>query len=127
MIAVRTSQSPLELLMEQERQERMEAGVAQALAQLSERERFILTSRFCLDGGGEPLTQAECAEVLNISTGYVGQLEAKAMRRLECRVREVAVEALGLQCCPRCGREVLALRLRDITRGYMCSVCLYAS
>ncbi len=122
MIAARTSESPVELLIQQESQERLEAGMADALAQLSAREQFILSRRFCL-GGEEWATLAECARTLKLSTERVRQVEARALRRMAYRVRDAAAEALDLQRCPRCRRWVLTLRFGGAPNQPVCSDC----
>jgi len=127
MIPTRSSDSPVEFLMEQERQERMEAGVAQALAQLSDREQFILSRRFRLDGSEQPTTLAECGRILKLTTERVRQLEARALRRLSYRARDVAVETLDLKRCPRCQRHVLTLRFDESQDRSVCRSCFNAS
>lgn len=55
--------------------------VTKALSGLSDRERFILTKRFGLDGE-EEMSLDEIAEILGISGGRVRQIEAKSLRKL---------------------------------------------
>ncbi len=52
-----------------------------ALDTLPERERSIIIMRYGLDGG-EPLTQKETAEILNISRSYVSRIEKKTVNLL---------------------------------------------
>lgn len=56
--------------------------IAQAVADLDEREREIITLRFAL-GGGEELTQKEVADKLGISQSYISRLEKKIISRLK--------------------------------------------
>ena len=56
--------------------------LAQAIAQLSAREREIITLRFGLDGGEEQ-TQKEVAERMGISQSYISRLEKKIIARLK--------------------------------------------
>jgi len=126
MIATRTSESPVELLIQQESQERLEAGMADALAQLSAREQFILSRRFCLNGE-ERATLSECARTLKVSPERVRQVEARALRRLAYRVRDAAAEALDLQRCPRCECWVLTLRFGGTQSQPVCGDCCSSS
>ena len=52
-----------------------------ALAQLSEREKTIITLRFGLGGAGEK-TQKEVADRMGISQSYISRLEKRIMLRL---------------------------------------------
>ena len=54
----------------------------QALDQLSERERDIITRRFGLAGRREE-TQKECAEALGISQSYISRLEKRIIQKLK--------------------------------------------
>lgn len=56
--------------------------IAQAVADLDEREREIITLRFAL-GGGDELTQKEVADRLGISQSYISRLEKKIISRLK--------------------------------------------
>ena len=56
--------------------------IVQAVADLDEREREIITLRFAL-GGGEELTQKEVADKLGISQSYISRLEKKIISRLK--------------------------------------------
>ena len=52
-----------------------------AVAQLEERERFIIELRFGL-GGRREMTQNEVAELLGISQSYISRLEKKILKKL---------------------------------------------
>ena len=54
----------------------------QALKELPEREREIVTMRYGLDGRKE-LTQKEVAQILQISQSYISRLEKRIMQRLK--------------------------------------------
>ena len=54
----------------------------QALARLNERERYIITMRFGLDGGRER-TQKEVADQLGISQSYISRLEKRIIARMK--------------------------------------------
>ena len=56
--------------------------LAQALDQLEERERVIITLRFGLDGRPEQ-TQKEVADLLGISQSYISRLEKRIIQRLK--------------------------------------------
>lgn len=56
--------------------------LAQALDQLEERERVIITLRFGLDGRNEQ-TQKEVADLLGISQSYISRLEKRIIQRLK--------------------------------------------
>jgi len=71
----------------QEVDEELEADVdrqllSQALRQLEERERAIITLRFGLDGRGER-TQKEVADRMGISQSYISRLEKRIIARLK--------------------------------------------
>ena len=55
--------------------------LADALSELTERERFVIVKRFGLDGQGEK-TLADLHEVLDISRERVRQIQAKALEKL---------------------------------------------
>ncbi|MCI9263201.1 MAG: RNA polymerase sporulation sigma factor SigE [Oscillospiraceae bacterium] len=56
--------------------------LSQALDQLEERERVIITLRFGLDGRPEQ-TQKEVADLLGISQSYISRLEKRIIQRLK--------------------------------------------
>lgn len=56
--------------------------LSQALDQLEERERVIITLRFGLDGRQEQ-TQKEVADLLGISQSYISRLEKRIIQRLK--------------------------------------------
>lgn len=56
--------------------------LSQALDQLDERERVIITLRFGLDGRPEQ-TQKEVADLLGISQSYISRLEKRIIQRLK--------------------------------------------
>ncbi len=70
--------------------------IADALTQLTERERFIIRLRFGLrengsladgaDGGGKEKTQKEVADLLGISQSYISRLEKKIIRDLRTAI-----------------------------------------
>ena len=53
-----------------------------AVARLSERERFIMEMRFGLSGGKE-MTQKEVADVIGISQSYISRLEKRILKDLK--------------------------------------------
>ncbi len=55
--------------------------IKNALSQLEERERLIITLRYGL-GGGSELTQKEVADMLGISQSYISRLEKRILARL---------------------------------------------
>ncbi len=57
-----------------------------AIDALPDRERKIIVMRYGLDGG-EPLTQKETAEILNISRSYVSRIEKKAIAVLSDKLK----------------------------------------
>ena len=57
-----------------------EKAVAEALAGLSERERYVLEQRYGYRG--DPVKQADLAAELNISRTRVGQIENNAIRKI---------------------------------------------
>lgn len=56
-------------------------AIADALSELTDRERFVIVKRFGLDGQGEK-TLADLHEVLDISRERVRQIQAKALEKL---------------------------------------------
>ena len=56
--------------------------LSQALDQLDQRERVIITLRFGLDGKPEQ-TQKEVADLLGISQSYISRLEKRIIQRLK--------------------------------------------
>ena len=56
--------------------------LSQALDQLDQRERVIITLRFGLDGKAEQ-TQKEVADLLGISQSYISRLEKRIIQRLK--------------------------------------------
>lgn len=56
--------------------------LSQALARLTERERYIITLRFGL-GGRQERTQKEVADELGISQSYISRLEKRIISRLK--------------------------------------------
>ena len=59
--------------------------VYEIIKTLPERERQIIVMRYGLDGG-EPLTQKQTAQILNISRSYVSRIEKKAIALLSDRL-----------------------------------------
>ncbi len=59
--------------------------VYEIIKTLPERERRIIVMRYGLDGG-EPLTQKQTAQILNISRSYVSRIEKKAIALLSDRL-----------------------------------------
>ena len=59
--------------------------VYEIIKTLPERERQIIVMRYGLDGG-EPLTQKQTAQILNISRSYVSRIEKKAITLLSDRL-----------------------------------------
>jgi RNA polymerase sigma factor (sigma-70 family) len=57
-------------------------AITQALSNLSEREREVLKLRYGLCGC-EPHTQAEVSRMFHVTTMRIGQIEAKAIQRLQ--------------------------------------------
>ena len=55
----------------------------EALARLPERDRYIISLRFGLNGKQEK-TQKEVADLLGISQSYISRLEKRIMQRLRC-------------------------------------------
>jgi RNA polymerase sporulation-specific sigma factor len=60
-------------------------ALRRAVASLSERERYIISLRFGLDGRREQ-TQSEVAERLGISQSYISRLEKKILKKLRDRL-----------------------------------------
>ena len=60
--------------------------VYEIIKTLPERERQIIVMRYGLDGG-EPLTQKQTAQILNISRSYVSRIEKKAIALLSDRLK----------------------------------------
>ena len=60
--------------------------VYEIIKTLPERERRIIVMRYGLDGG-EPLTQKQTAQILNISRSYVSRIEKKAIALLSDRLK----------------------------------------
>ena len=58
-------------------------ALRRAVAQLNDRERYIIELRFGLNGRKEK-TQSEVAELLGISQSYISRLEKKILRKLRC-------------------------------------------
>ena len=54
----------------------------EALAQLTDKEKTIVTLRFGL-GGGREKTQKEVADLLGISQSYISRLEKRIIQRLK--------------------------------------------
>ena len=66
-----------------------ESQVGRILEQLDERERQIVTARFGLIRGHEPLTLTQVGTAMGVSKERIRQIQVRAMNRL----REVAEEA----------------------------------
>lgn len=69
---------PPDILLEQQDVSRL---LGEGVERLSERERTVMTKRFGLDGEGE-YSLGEVGELLGVSGPRVGQIEAKALRKL---------------------------------------------
>ena len=61
-------------------QMKLEQIVAEALAGLSERERYVLEKRYGYRG--DPVMQKDLAAEFGISAARIGQIEGKALRRI---------------------------------------------
>jgi RNA polymerase sigma factor (sigma-70 family) len=75
------SQDPLDLLMQEEEEERTTSRVAEVVAGLSLRDRVIIKHRDGL-GGGNSATLKEVGERLAMSATNVKQLELRGLRKL---------------------------------------------
>jgi RNA polymerase sporulation-specific sigma factor len=67
---------------ELEKQERIRRLAGNRGTLLTERENWIITKRFGLDGG-EEMTQREIAAALGISRSYVSRIEKRALEKLK--------------------------------------------
>jgi RNA polymerase sigma factor (sigma-70 family) len=70
------------------------AGVTKALAELSERERVVLESRFGLGLREKPQTLAELGDLLGVTKERIRQIENQALERLRRIVENTAPELL---------------------------------
>ena len=58
---------------------------------LSERERFLIRSRFGLDSGA-PKTQQQTARLMDISRSYVSRIEKAALEKLRAAIKRENLE-----------------------------------
>ena len=79
-----TSENLLDVMMMDERIQKMYAGVEQVL---SEREREIVCKRYGLFGC-EEVTQREIGKRMGISRSYVSRIEKKALQKLRRYIEE---------------------------------------
>ena len=70
----------------------IKAGVSRALANLSDREREVLESRFGLGRHAKPLTLAELGAVFGVTKERIRQIEIQALTRLRRVVESTAPE-----------------------------------
>ena len=70
------------------------AGVTKALAELSERERVVLESRFGLGRRERPQTLAELGDILGVTKERIRQIEGQALERLRRIVENTSPELL---------------------------------
>jgi RNA polymerase sigma factor (sigma-70 family) len=72
----------------------IKAGVSRALANLSDREREVLESRFGLGRHARPLTLAELGAVFGVTKERIRQIEIQALSRLKRVVESTAPELM---------------------------------
>jgi RNA polymerase sigma-32 factor len=77
-----------ELLGESEEDDALKGEVQQALGNLSERERFIISERIMAD---DPMTLQELGDTFQISRERVRQIEGEALRKLKDRLASTEV------------------------------------
>ena len=77
-----------ELLGESEEDDVLKGEVQQALGNLSERERFIISQRIMAD---DPMTLQELGDTFQISRERVRQIEGEALRKLKDRLASTEV------------------------------------
>lgn len=83
------SPSQEEVLSAREESNRSSRLVRQALKALNEREQYIITQRRLLD---EPVTLEALGEHYGLSRERVRQIEARALQKLEARLRELVAD-----------------------------------
>jgi len=88
---VRTDRHELE-----DAQSRQESAVAQILQRLDTREREIITRRFGLVRGQEPLTLKQVGELIGVTKERVRQIEVRAMTKLRAAAAEEGLGELAL-------------------------------
>ena len=84
MDVIRVDDTMLEDLEHREERERLRKCVAHAL---NEREQFIITRRYGLDGKA-PMAQREVAQLCGISRSYISRLEKQALSKLRWALTE---------------------------------------
>ena len=66
----------------------LQGAMAEAMQGLREREKQVLRLRFGLEGA-ESLTQADVGSILGVTNTRIGQIEAKALRKLRHPSRSI--------------------------------------
>jgi RNA polymerase primary sigma factor/RNA polymerase sigma factor len=100
----RTSHSEIFAHTEDERSDEIEQEAAQIqrksqvnsiLERLGEREREIVTARFGLTGGREPLTLMQVGTAMGVTKERIRQLQARAMSTLRAAAKESRIECMA--------------------------------
>ena len=86
IIPFETAESAEDIVMRKIEKEEMQDIISKCL---NERESFVVTKRYGLDGG-EKQTLAEVSECLNVSRERIRQIELIALRKMKTRARRLA-------------------------------------
>jgi RNA polymerase sigma factor (sigma-70 family) len=110
--------------------ENLAEALTKSMSSLKHRERRILELRFGLEDGIS-CTQEEVGQQFNITKSRVGQIEAKALRKLRHPARLRGLKSFlddpfcepGI--CTKCKRLISAKRLRERPNAHLCAKCDY--
>lgn len=79
------SGSPSDLLMRLEFDQFIDTDVTQAISELSDRQRFVIENRFCVD---KPMILKDVAAIFGVSCERIRQIEQEALKKLKNKLAE---------------------------------------